>query len=36
MLVDPPADTTPDQACELSEESFGCQRLEKGNDITVQ
>ena len=35
-MVDPPADTTPDQTCELSEESFGYQQLEKGSNIAKE
>ena len=35
-MVDPPADITLDQICELSEESFGYQQLEKGNNIAKE
>ena len=32
----PPVDTTPDQTFELSEESFGYQQVEKGNNIAKE
>ena len=35
-MVDPPADTTPDQTYELSEESFGYQQLEDSNNIAKE
>ena len=35
-MVGPPVDTTPDQTFELSEESFGYQQVERGNNITKE
>ena len=35
-MVDPPVDTTPDQTFELSEESFGYQQVEIGNNIAKE
>ena len=35
-MAGPLVDTTPDQTCELSEEFFGYQQLEKGNNIAKE